>query len=118
MLMGMSTRKAFAGAEISGWHAYNLTYDRVAGLGEWTDAQLQQFLSTGHAENHGPAAGPMAEVVENSTRYLVPEDIEAMVIYLRGIRPQTSGDEIHAAAPLTSADTRGASVHGVPPTEW
>lgn len=107
ILMGMSTRKALAGAEISGWHAYNLTSDRASGLGEWTDAQLQQFLSTGHAEEHGPAAGPMADVVENSTRYLTPEDVQAMVIYLRGLPARSSGYKIQSAAPLASTDTRG-----------
>jgi len=107
ILMGMSTRKALAGAEMSGWHAYNLTSDRASGLGEWKDAQLQQFLSTGHAEDHGPAAGPMAEVVENSTSYLTPEDVQAMVTYLRGVPPQSNGYETQAAVPLTSTDTRG-----------
>jgi len=29
ILMGMSTRKALAGAEMSGWHAYKLTSDRA-----------------------------------------------------------------------------------------
>jgi mono/diheme cytochrome c family protein len=105
--MGMSTRKALAGAEVSGWDAYNLTSDRASGLGEWTDTQLQQFLSTGHAEDHGPAAGPMAEVVGNSTRHLTPEDVQAMVIYLRRLPAQSSGYEIQAAAPLTSTETRG-----------
>jgi mono/diheme cytochrome c family protein len=107
ILLGMSTRKALAGAETSGWHAYNLTSDLASGLGEWTDAQLQQYLSTGHAEDHGPAAGPMAEVVENSTRYLTPEDVRTMVMYLRSLPAQSSGYEIQAAAPLTSTDTRG-----------
>jgi mono/diheme cytochrome c family protein len=107
ILMGMSTRKAFAGAEVSGWDAYNLTSDRASGLGEWTDTQLQQFLATGHADDHGPAAGPMAEVVENSTRYLTPEDIRAMVIYLRSLPAQRSGYKTQAAAPLASTDSRG-----------
>ncbi len=107
ILMGMSTSKAYAGAEVSGWYAYNLTSDRASGLGEWTDAQLQRFLSTGYAEERGPAAGPMAEVVENSTRYLTPEDIQAMVIYLRGLPAQSSGYKIQAAAPLASTDSRG-----------
>jgi mono/diheme cytochrome c family protein len=107
ILMGMSTRKTLAGADVSGWRAYNLTSDRASGLGEWTDAQLQQFLSLGHAEDHGPAAGPMAEVVENSTRYLTPKDVQAMVIYLRALPAQSSGYKVQAAAPLTSTDTRG-----------
>jgi mono/diheme cytochrome c family protein len=106
-LMAMSTRKILAGAEVSGWHAYNLTSDRASGLGDWTDAQLAQFLSVGHAEDHGPAAGPMAEVVENSTRYLTAEDVRAMVTYLRGLPARSSGYKVPAAAPLTSMDIRG-----------
>jgi mono/diheme cytochrome c family protein len=107
VLMGMSTRKALAGADVSGWHAYNLTTDRASGLGEWTEAQLRQFLAIGHAEDHGPAAGPMAEVVENSTRYLTPADVQAMVIYLRGLPARRTGYKVQAPAPLTSRDTRG-----------
>jgi mono/diheme cytochrome c family protein len=107
ILMGMSTRKTLAGAEVSGWHAYNLTSDRASGLGEWTDAQLRQFLSVGYAEERGPAAGPMAEVVENSTRYLTAEDLQAMVTYLRDLPAQGIGYKVPAAAPLTSIDTRG-----------
>jgi mono/diheme cytochrome c family protein len=107
ILMGMSTRKALAGAEVSGWHAYNLTADRASGLGEWTEAQLQQFLATGHADDHGPAGGPMAEVVENSTRYLTPADVQAMVVYLRGLPARSTGYKVQAPAPLTSIDTRG-----------
>ena len=52
-------------------------------------------------------AGPMAEVVENSTRYLTPEDIQAMVIYLRGLPAQSSGYKVQAAAPPASTDSRG-----------
>ena len=107
LLMGMSARKALAGADASGWQAYNLTSDQVSGLAEWTDAQLQQFLSNGYAENKGPAAGPMAEVVENSTRYLTTEDIQAMVAYLRGMRAQHSRSETRAPAALVSTDARG-----------
>jgi mono/diheme cytochrome c family protein len=107
ILMGMSTSKAYAGTEVSGWYAYNLTSDRASGLGEWTHAQLQRFLSTGYAEDRGPAAGPMAEVVENSTRYLTPEDIQAMVIYLRDIPAQRGKSEVHARVPAAETDRRG-----------
>jgi mono/diheme cytochrome c family protein len=107
ILLAMNTRKNLAGAEVSGWHAFNLTSDRASGLGEWTDAQLRQFLSVGRAEDHGPAAGPMAEVVENSTRYLTADDLQAIVTYLRGLPVQSCGYKLPAAAPLTSIDTRG-----------
>jgi mono/diheme cytochrome c family protein len=86
--MSLNTRHAYAGAIEAGWYAYNISSDHASGLGDWTDAQLQQFLFSGHAEDRGLAAGPMAEVVENSLRYLTSEDIEAMVAYLRSIPAQ------------------------------
>jgi mono/diheme cytochrome c family protein len=49
----------------------------------------------------------MAEVVENSTRYLTADDLQAMVTYLRGLPVQSCGYKLSAAAPLTSIDTRG-----------
>ena len=49
----------------------------------------------------------MAEVVENSTRYWTPEDVQAMVIYLRGLPAQSSGYKIRAAVPPVSTDSRG-----------
>lgn len=107
ILMGMSTGRAYAGAALSGWYAYNLTSDRASGLGEWTDAQLQRFLSTGYAEDHGPAAGPMAEVVENSTRYLTPEDIQAMVMYLRGLPAQRGESAVQVRVAESPTNTRG-----------
>jgi mono/diheme cytochrome c family protein len=107
ILMAMSARKTLAGAEVSGWHAYNLTSNLDNGLGGWTDAQLQQFLSVGHAEGHGPAAGPMAEVVENSTRYLAADDVKAVVTYLRALPAQSSGYKVPTAAPVSSIDERG-----------
>jgi mono/diheme cytochrome c family protein len=107
IFMGLSRSKAYAGGEASGWRAYNLTSDRESGLGEWTDAQLQQFLSTGRAEDHGAAAGPMAEVLEDSLRYLTPEDIQAMVVYLRAIPAQRGDSQAGARAAEPSADARG-----------
>jgi mono/diheme cytochrome c family protein len=107
LLMGLNSSKAYAGGEASGWRAYNLTNDHESGLGEWTDAQLQQFLSSGQAEDHGPAAGPMAEVVEDSLRYLTPEDIQAMVVYLRTVPAQRGDLQTGPRVAESAADARG-----------
>ncbi len=108
LMMGLKNSKKFAGEEQVGWRAYNLTSDRGSGLGGWTDAQLEQYLSTGHAEGHGPASGPMAEAVEYSLRYLKPEDIHAMVVYLRTIPAQPDGPPaVQAGSPVAPADTLG-----------
>jgi mono/diheme cytochrome c family protein len=96
-MQGLKDSKAFAGAEIQGWHAYNLTSDKTAGLGNWSDAELAQYLSSGHADGHGPASGPMAEAIEDSLRYLTPDDIHAMVVYLKSIPAQPDGPPAVAA---------------------
>jgi mono/diheme cytochrome c family protein len=108
LMMGLDNGRKFAGAEQVGWHAYNLTSDRANGLGDWTDAQLAQYLSTGHADGHGPASGPMAEAIENSLRYLTQDDIRAMVAYLRDVAPQPDGPPaVQADAPVPTVDPLG-----------
>ena len=55
----------------------------------------------------GRPPGPMAEAVENSLRYLEPDDIKAMVTYLRSIPAQTDGAP-PPPAPPRPADALGA----------
>ena len=43
------------------------------------------YLATGVAPGCGVAGGPMAEVVNHSLRHLTPEDIRAMVVYLKSV---------------------------------
>nr|WP_321982993.1 c-type cytochrome [uncultured Lichenicoccus sp.] len=90
---GLDTAHAYAGAVQQGWTAYNLTSDATHGLKSWSDAALEQYLSTGHADGHGPASGPMADAVQYSLRYLTPSDIQAIVVYLRSIPAQPDGPE-------------------------
>lgn len=89
--------KEFAGTEIRGWRAYNITPDKEHGVGAWTDAQLASYLATGHAEGRGSASGPMAEVIANSTRYLTGPDIAALVAYMRKVEPRPADDGISIA---------------------
>jgi mono/diheme cytochrome c family protein len=89
LLYGLDPHKKFAGAVTAGWHAYNITPDRKTGIGGWSDGDLTRYLSTGDSQ-HGAAAGPMGEAVDNSLRYLSRDDVAAMVAYLRTIPPQTS----------------------------
>jgi mono/diheme cytochrome c family protein len=103
--MQAKSSRQFAGAIQAGWLAYNLTSDPVHGVGAWSDTSLEEFLSTGKAPGHGPASGPMAEAVEDSLRYLKPEDIAAIVTYLRTIPARDDGPNIVPAAvtPLPAA---------------
>ena len=107
-MMALNQSRKFAGTVQVGWLAYNLTSDSTHGLGGWSDTQLAQYLATGQGDGHGPASGPMAEVVEYSLRYLTPGDISAMVTYLRGVPAQPDGPPVVVAGvPLATAGTLG-----------
>jgi mono/diheme cytochrome c family protein len=83
----MKSRDYLSGADIEGWRAYNTTSDQSYGIGAWSDEQVAQYLSQGHAPGRSSASGPMADVVEHSLQYLTPGDINALVAYLRGVTP-------------------------------
>ena len=87
LLQALDEDKKFGGAMIEGWKAYNMTSDRHSGIGAWSDDELVEYLSTGHAEGRSTAVGPMGPVVSNSLRFLTRDDIRAMVAYLRTAPP-------------------------------
>ncbi|MDE1189042.1 MAG: cytochrome c [Pantoea sp.] len=90
----MDQGHALAGAEIQGWFAPNISSNPDTGLGQWSPEQISQYLAQGHAPGRSSAAGPMAEVIENSLQYLTPEDNQALVKYLQHTLPADNGDGI------------------------
>ena len=81
----LDNSQKFAGAVLQGWKAYNITASKQSGVGGWSDAELATYLSTGHADGHSSASGPMAEAIDNSLRYATADDIHAIIGYLRSI---------------------------------
>jgi len=115
---GLKTSERLSGAELSGWHAFNITPDKNAGVGAWTDDELTQYLAAGVAHGRANAAGPMADVVQNSTQYMTPEDLRSMVVYLRSVPAQSGGDtrSRDSFGKPTNTDVtamRGTSISGV-----
>jgi mono/diheme cytochrome c family protein len=102
---GLEQGKEFAGEDLQGWRAYNVTSDPSYGIGAWSDAEIAQYLTTGHADGHGSAAGPMGEAVAYSLQYLNPEDTAALVAYLRSVPAQrgTHPVDVARAAPAMAA---------------
>ncbi len=88
----LDNRKKFAGAITAGWRAFNISSDRTTGIGGWSDDDLVSYLSIGHAPGHGAASGPMGEAVDNSLSQLAPQDIRAIVTYLRSVPAIASPD--------------------------
>lgn len=95
---GLDNKRQFAGAMVEGWKAYDITPDKQLGIGAWSDAQLESYLSTARADGRGSAAGPMAQAVQDSLQFLTPGDIDALVAYLRSTRAQASRNGVDIAS--------------------
>lgn len=91
LMQALDQRRKFGGGVAEGWNAYNISADKVSGVGDWSGEQLTSYLATGHAQGRGTASGPMGEAVELSLSRLTPSDIGAIVTYLRSV-PPVAGD--------------------------
>jgi mono/diheme cytochrome c family protein len=120
LAFALNNRKKFGGALTAGWRAYNISSDKENGVGAWQDEELIAYLATGHAAGHGSAAGPMGEAVDESFSQLAPEDVHAIVAYLRSVPSSVSSDLPAALAPaapdshkagLAAAESRGKQVY-------
>ena len=83
-LGGLKRDRALAGTAKGpeGDRIPNLT---PAKLKKWTDADLKGFLQTGLTPDGDVAAETMSEVIRNTTAQLSPEDLAAMIAYLRSL---------------------------------
>ena len=106
LAFALNNRKKFAGAITAGWRAFNISSDKATGVGGWRDDDLISYLSAGHAAGHGTASGPMGEAIDNSLSRLAPEDIRAIVTYLRSVPPTASSDLPATLAPPAPASHR------------
>lgn len=86
-----------AGGEIDGWTAPGLRGPDSPPQ-RWDAEQLARILATGR-NNHASTIGEMAHVVDESLQFLTPEDIAAMVAYLRHI-----GQDGPATDPVAETD--------------
>jgi mono/diheme cytochrome c family protein len=69
--------------------ASNITPDRDTGIGTWSDAEIKQAITEGIRPNHGRLAGvPLAAVMPvNFYKAMLPRDLDAVVAYLRSVKP-------------------------------
>lgn len=94
VLGGVKRADAFKGGIGEGWFATSLRPTRPEGLGGWSLDDIVSYLETG-ANAHARAMGPMAEVVENSTRHLSNDDLHAIAVYLKDL---PGDDDAHHAS--------------------
>jgi mono/diheme cytochrome c family protein len=113
LAFALDNRQKFAGALTAGWRAYNITSDKGAGIGAWSDENLVAYLSRGHAMGHGTASGPMGEAVDHSFSQLVPADVTALVTYLRSIPAIASAEPATIAPPASASPKEGGAIANV-----
>jgi mono/diheme cytochrome c family protein len=109
LVFSLDNRRKFSGAAAAGWSAYNITADRDTGVGAWSNDALISYLAQGHATDHGTASGDMGEAVDESFSQMAPEDISAIVTYLRTV-PAIASSDLPAtlAPPAPSSPKQGA----------
>ena len=81
-LGGPKKSRALAGSKLA--KASNLTPTRLKNT---SDRDLKDFLLTGMTPDGDVAAEAMAEVVRNTTSQLTPQDLDALIAYLRSLPP-------------------------------
>ena len=87
------TEKAFSGGLTFNTPAFvatapNITPDIETGIGSWSDAEIKRALVEGMRPGHGSLAGvPLAAIMPaNFYKALLPDDLDAIVAYLRTIK--------------------------------
>ncbi|WP_420566363.1 c-type cytochrome [Thalassobaculum sp.] len=81
----------YTGGMAEGWFAPSLRSTGPDGIGDWSAEDLKTFLK--HGRNDRTAAfGPMAEVIDKSTRWMTDADISAVVAYLRDLPVEAEDD--------------------------
>jgi alcohol dehydrogenase (quinone), cytochrome c subunit len=81
-----------AGSQFNGWFAPSLRGGTVAGIGRWTDADIEAFLGGGRTKGFA-AFGEMGVVVTHSTQFMSVADRAAVASFLRTLPP--SPDELN-----------------------
>jgi mono/diheme cytochrome c family protein len=69
--------------------APNITPDLKTGIGSWSDAEIKRALVEGMRPGHGRLSGvPLAAIMPaNFYKALLPDDLDAVVAYLRNVKP-------------------------------
>jgi len=75
------------GAEIRGWYAPDISAGDTSQIEEWSVDELTTYLQSGEAADAETSFGPMDEVVHESLAEMTTEDVRAMAVYLKDVRP-------------------------------
>lgn len=85
----LDTARAWAGGPNPGGEGKipNISQDPTAGIGKWSEADISTALSLGMLPDGDFVGGEMGKVVSNGTSKLPPEDLQAIVTYVKSLPP-------------------------------
>ncbi|MBK3745186.1 c-type cytochrome [Paraburkholderia aspalathi] len=106
LFMAETVSNEMAGGDVGFWHAPNITSDANSGIGGWSNEELIAYMRDGHALGKSQAAGPMAEAIDHSLRFLTEDDLKAITVFLKTVPPVRD-----------AADTRPVFEWGTPADE-
>lgn len=112
-LGGLRSSQAWSGALMPDglWYAPALNDNTEAGVAGWDTADIATLLTHGQ-RRQAYVAGPMAEVVRNSTQYLNAADAESIALYLQTLAPATpAAVKSPAIADTTPSSPLGAKIY-------
>ncbi|MBP2168833.1 D-sorbitol dehydrogenase (acceptor) [Erwinia toletana] len=98
LMMAEDSSRYLSGSPLGGWYAPNITPDN-SGIGDWSQGDIAAYLKTGHLAGKAQAAGPMAEAVEHSFRYLGDDDLNAIAAWMKHIPAINTPQASRSAAP-------------------
>jgi mono/diheme cytochrome c family protein len=87
--MGATKRDMFlAGApDIEGGIAPNITPDEETGIGKWSESAVIEVLKSGLLPDGDTVGGAMTDVVNHGTSHLTDQDLRAIAVYLKSVKP-------------------------------
>lgn len=102
----------YTGGMAEGWFAPSLRAEGRDGIGDWSADALTAFLK--HGRNERTAAfGPMAEVIDKSTRWMTDADLASVVTYLRDLplEAEDTDDDADGERPDDTVMQLGAEIY-------
>jgi len=104
---GDDTGRRLQGYALQGWFAPDITSDPRRGIGGWSVEDIATFLKTGHNRVQA-AAGPMAEMVMDSSSRMSDADLRAIAVYLKD---QPGGSAKASNAPDQALMKTGGAIY-------
>jgi mono/diheme cytochrome c family protein len=112
MMMAEETSRQMAGADLGDWYAPNITSDVNSGIGGWSEQEIVDYLRLGHTADKAQAAGPMAEAVDHSLRYMADADLRAIAVYLKTVPAVADSGETKPPYAWGSAENDVSAIRG------